>query len=151
MTEASIIFFVSNFTYYVYNSINILLLTIVIQSHSQIIHQRALLFTISSVFYWQMKIEPKNRAVLWIDGLQPCTQLWENVGETPAIEPICCTAATTRSLPSSSSLWEVEWRHTLSCFYFIVHTKESSLPPLCIFNNRFPPFYIYSWERRIAA
>ena len=61
-------FFVSNCTYYVYNSINILLLTIVIQSRSQIIHQRALLFTISSVFYWQMKIEPKNRAVvvLWI-------------------------------------------------------------------------------------
>ena len=44
-------FFVSNCTYYVYNSINILLLTIVIQSRSQIIHQRALLFTISSVFY----------------------------------------------------------------------------------------------------
>ena len=84
-----------------------------------------------------------------IDGLQPCTQLWENVGETPAIEPICCTAATTRS--SLPSLWEVEWRHTLSCFFFIVHTKESSLPPLCIFNNRFPPFYIYVAKSSLAT
>ena len=38
----------------------------------------------------------------------------------------------------------------LSCF-FIVHTKESSLPPLCIFNNRFPPFYIYVAENSLAT
>ena len=54
------------------------------------------------------------------------------------------------STSSMTRMHYFSWQTPLSCF-FIVHTKESSLPPLCIFNNRFPPFYIYVAENSLAT